>query len=868
MKKPRKNKRVLLRLSVPRLNVRGPIAFEQVLASLHGLLSKEAKSDGIETISFEIAKIMGRIYFYISIPSHLKTLIASQIYSQYPEVEIEESAEYFTKRLVKNKEVLVATLRPQEPWVFPFKRHPQFEDKFNQRMEDPLGPITSALAQLNAVDDAAIIQFVVTPVSPAWNSIAQKTLRRFFGSGPWQWDWFRALYQWARLSPDKKIRTRRAPIWATLLVFFGWGGLKSLASIDSGGGDDDDQLDREEQTSGRHERETIFSASYDKISRLGFATNIRAIYIHSDPDELHAQAKIREIAGTFQQFSMPRMNHFGISTLAHSLSAEVFQRVAKREQKDPFILSQEEVATVFHLPTETVSTPAIGWVDSVKLEPPVDLPRNNEKGITLMGKTNFRSQKSEYGLREDDRRRHVYIIGKTGMGKSTLLENMLFSDIQAGKGVAVIDPHGDLADAVLSFVPKNRTNDVILFDPADTAFPVAFNLLEGQNPEHRALVASGLVNVFKKLYAESWGPRLEHFLRNTILALVEAPDTTMLGIPRMLVDKAYRKKILHFVKDPMVQNFWRTEFDALPPAKLAEAVGPIQNKVGQFLSSPSIRNILGQPKSSLDMRFAMDSGKIVIINLSKGKLGEDNSAMLGSLLITKFQLDAMSRADQAEKDRKDFYLYVDEFQNFATDSFATILSEARKYKLNLTMANQYIDQMSDEVRSAVFGNVGSLVSFQVGIDDAKVLSEQLDEERVLPIHLATLPKYQIYNRIMVDGMTTPVFSGDTIPPPALVLAEGGTLEQRVEKIRNFSRQRYAKPQKMVEDKILRWSREEEIKRPEKPAAPQPKNQNKPQSNESKPKVATEKPPVQKENVVNKTASTPKSDKENKNKPKK
>ncbi len=808
-----KQKRILLRLAVPRQNVRGPIAFEQVLASLHGLLSKEIKKAGKETISFEIVKISGKIYFYISIPSHLRTLISSQIYSQYPEVEIENVREYFTKKLVKNKEILVATMRPQEPWVFPFKRHPQFEDKFNQRMEDPLGPITSSLAQLYASNDAAIIQFVITPVSPKWNAIAQKTLRRFFGSGPWQWDWFRNLYQWARLSPSKKTRFHKSPIWVSLLLLFGWGGLKSIGAEDIGNNEDEeDSLDREEQTSGRHERETVFSASYDKISRLSFATNIRAIYIHSDPDELHAQAKIREIVGTFQQFSLPRMNHFGISTLAHSLTDKTFQRVAKREQSLPFVLSQEELATMFHLPTETVSTPAINWVDSVKLEPPVDLPTKKEKGITLLGKTNYRTNKDYYGLKNEDRRRHVYIIGKTGMGKSTLLENMIFSDIQAGKGVAVIDPHGDLADAVLSFVPKNRTNDVVLFDPADTAFPVAFNLLEGQNPEHRALVASGLVNVFKKLYAESWGPRLEHFLRNTILALVEAPDTTMLGIPRMLVDKSYRKKILRFVKDPMVQNFWRTEFEALPPAKLAEAVGPIQNKVGQFLSSPSVRNILGQPKSSLDMRFAMDSGKIVIINLSKGKLGEDNSAMLGSLLITKFQLDAMSRADQAEKDRKDFYLYVDEFQNFATDSFATILSEARKYKLNLTMANQYIDQMSDEVCSAVFGNVGSLISFQVGINDAKILSEQLDEERILPIHLATLPKYKIYNRIMVNGMTTPVFSGDTIPPPQLTPTEGETLEQRVDKIRNFSRQRYAKPQKVVEEKILRWSREEQEKR--------------------------------------------------------
>jgi hypothetical protein len=376
--------------------------------------------------------------------------------------------------------------------------------------------------------------------------------------------------------------------------------------------------------------------------------------------------------------------------------------------------------------------------------------------------------------------------------------------------VAVIDPHGDLAEAVLRFVPKSRTNDVILFDPSDKDFPVAFNVLEGKNPEQRGLIASGLIGVIKKLNIDSWGPRLEHFLRNTVLALVEAPDTTMLGITRMLVDKVYRAKILHYVEDPMVRSFWETEFSALAPQKLAEAVGPIQNKVGQFLSTPVIRNIVGQPKSTLDLRFAMDTGKIVIVNLSKGKIGEDNSALLGSLLVTKFQLDAMSRADIPEKDRKDFYLYVDEFQNFATDSFATILSEARKYRLNLTMANQYVAQMSEEVQAAVFGNVGSLVSFQIGIDDAKVFSEQFDEERILPIDLASLPKYAVYNRIMIDGMTSPVFSGATLPPPKIVDAEDP--EVRMEKVVKFSRQRYAKPRADVESKIARWSRPEQDKK--------------------------------------------------------
>jgi hypothetical protein len=804
-------KKVYLRCSVLKNNERGPLAFEAILASLHGLLSKSTQKSDDESVAFEIVKIEGKVYFYIVIAPHLRNLIKSQFYAQYPEVEIEETTEYFTKKLIRNKLVLTATLRPSEPMVFPFKRYPQFADSQSRKFEDPLGPITSALSNLYQRDDTALLQFVLYPIPPNWNTVAKKTLKKFQRSGPWQWDWFRMMYQKARLDFSKPKRVSKSLLWGGLDLF-GIGSGVPGPSSPSNLSDDDDDLDRESQTSQRHDRETVFSASFDKLSRLHFAANIRAVYITSDPDPLHSEAKIREIAGTFQQFSLPQMNHFQISTIQRDVKNQTFQNILKRRHNAPFALSQEEVATMYHLPTETVNTASIAWIGNKKIEPPYHLPGENEKNITLIGKTNFRGQNQPYGIREDDRRRHVYIIGKTGMGKSTLLENMIFSDIQAGKGVGVIDPHGDLAEAVLKFIPKSRTNDVILFDPVDTAFPVAFNLLDGKNPEHRTLIASGLVNVFKKLYAESWGPRLEHFLRNTILALVEAPDTTMLGITRMLVDKAYREKILHFVKDPMVQSFWKTEFDALPPAKLAEAVGPIQNKVGQFLAAPAMRNILGQPKSTFDLRFAMDSGKIVIVNLSKGRLGEDNSAMLGSLLITKFQLDAMSRADIPEKDRRDFCLYVDEFQNFATESFATILSEARKYRLSLTMANQFIAQMSEEVCSAVFGNVGSLISFQVGIDDAKVLSEQFDEETILPIDLASLPKYQVYNRVMVEGMTTPVFSADTLPPPQINLPEGETMETRIEKIRNFSRQRYSKPREVVENKILRWTREEKEKK--------------------------------------------------------
>jgi len=386
------------------------------------------------------------------------------------------------------------------------------------------------------------------------------------------------------------------------------------------------------------------------------------------------------------------------------------------------------------------------------------------------------------------------------MGKSTLLENMIYSDIMEGKGVGVVDPHGDLADTVLSFVPPSRTNDVLLIDPSDRDFPVAFNMLENVDPSMNSIVCSGLVGIFKKIYAESWGPRLEHILRNTILSLLEAQGATMLGITRILQDESFRKKVVAKITDPIVKSFWVNEFDKMQDKLRVEAISPILNKVGQFLSSPVIRNIVGQPKSSVDLRFAMDKGKIVIVNLSKGKIGEDNSSLLGSMIITKFQLDAMSRANQKEVDRKDFYLYVDEFQNFATDSFATILSEARKYKLNLTMANQYIAQMPEEVRDAVFGNVGTLVAMQVGFDDAEYISGQFGEE-VLPPDLVGMNKFTAYLRLLIDNMPSKTFSMDTLPPPSGRVID----EERSMTIRKVTRERYSQKRSVVEEKIMKWS---------------------------------------------------------------
>ena len=401
--------------------------------------------------------------------------------------------------------------------------------------------------------------------------------------------------------------------------------------------------------------------------------------------------------------------------------------------------------------------------------------------VIFFGQTNFRNQMRKFGIKTDDRRRHMYLIGKTGMGKSTVLENMIVEDIRAGRGVAVVDPHGDLAEKVIKYIPKERINDVIYFNPADMDYPIAFNLVEQVDPHLRHLVASGLIGVFQKLWADSWGPRLEYILRNAILAILDYPGSTLLGVVRMLSDKAYRKKVVANIKDPVVKSFWEKEFAGYADKFASEAVSPIQNKVGQFLSSSFMRNIVGQVQSSINMRSVMDEGKILIMNLSKGRIGEDNSALLGAMMITKIQLAAMSRVDIEEKERRDFYLYIDEFQNFSTESFANILSEARKYRLNLIMAHQYIEQLDERVKPAVFGNVGTIIVFRVGAADAEELVREFapvfTEEDIV-----NLPKYEMYLRLMIDGIASDPFSAKGMSP---LLEEEKT--NNVEKVIESSR---------------------------------------------------------------------------------
>jgi hypothetical protein len=426
-----------------------------------------------------------------------------------------------------------------------------------------------------------------------------------------------------------------------------------------------------------------------------------------------------------------------------------------------------------------------------------------EKDVIYFGKTNFRAAEKVFGIKRKDRRQHMYVVGKTGTGKSVLLQNLILQDIANGEGVCVVDPHGELAESILAHIPEERAKDVIYFNPADSEYPLGFNVLEMPDPKYKHLVASGLMAIFTKIWSNVWSARMEYILNNCVLALLDTPGTTLLGIPRILVDKDYRQKIINNLKDPVVKAFWVNEYEEWQEKFRNEAIAPIQNKVGQFLSTPLIRNVVGQSKSTIDIFDIMNKQKIFIINVSKGRIGEDNSALLGAMIITKIQLSAMERVRIPEEERKDFYLYVDEFQNFATDAFAGVLSEARKYRLNLIIAHQYIGQLitevSTRVRDAVFGNVGTMIVFRVGAADAEFLEKEFEPEFMI-YDMVNLPNYTVYLKLMIDGITSRPFSAKTLPPPVPAEKMASAKE-----IIEMSRKLYSRSRQETENEIRRWS---------------------------------------------------------------
>ena len=543
-----------------------------------------------------------------------------------------------------------------------------------------------------------------------------------------------------------------------------------------------------------------YAAATEKNRQPLYSTEID-IMLFSESYEL-AAAKLEPIAQVFQKLES-EYNEFRYRV--KRVTAADLERITSLEfPPNAYHLTAEEVSSMYHFPPDSDSVPNLYKILSPKAEPPLGLPtvdNTPSDELTPFAETNYRNIREKFGIKRRDRARHMYVIGKSGSGKSKMLELMIKNDIEFGHGICVIDPHGDLIENIVPYIPENRIKDVIFFNPVDEEYPIAFNPIEKVSPMLRQQVAMGLIEIFKKSFGSNWTPRLEHVLRMTILALLDAPKASVMSILLLLTDREYRQETIKSIEDQVVKNFWTNEFAGWSEKFDSEAIMPILNKIGQFVSSTIIRNIVGQEENKIDMPFIMDNRKLLLVKLPKGILQEENSSLLGSMIITKIYQAALARAEIAEKDRVPFFLYVDEFQNFATDTFANILSEARKYKLSLTMAHQYVSQLNDVVKKTVFGNVGSIISFRIGPEDA-VLMENEFEPKFTAQDIVNLGVREIYLKLSIDDEVKEAFSARTLTVPA------PTFNYR-EQIVQYSRENYCR-NKATAEKELKQEKSKEM----------------------------------------------------------
>jgi hypothetical protein len=743
---------MLLRVTASAFNDRGPHFMEQALAAIHeGIKSRDA-------VTFTLRCTDAGVALFIGLTRKLRPLVEGQLLSQYPSARIEQVDDEFL--MPRDGETVWLQTVIAAPAIASLRIHSDFLDRTTRLFADPMGGILAALAVAEHDIVRPCIEFTIRPTTKArrraaaW-AVSQLRRSRLNGSSSLR----HRFLAWG-ISPSR---------WKRLIA-------RMLVRLTG------------TQPSGREPQSDV---SAEKFNQRLFDAHIRVFVTGLSGTARRAQAKLDEMLAALGQFADPKVISFRAGKVTHASTP------TRPRGRGESLLTGAEMATLWHLPTVSLDVPTLDVAAHRRLPPPLVVPNpRREEGTVPLGRSAYRDSKQEIGIRGDDRRRHLYVVGKTGMGKSTLLQNLLGEDIGKGRGCGLIDPHGDLVEAVLAAVPSQRTNDVVLFDAGDRAYPVAFNPLADASPERRPLVASAILTAFKKIYADSWGPRMEHIFRNSLLTLLEVPGASLVSLVRLLGDARYRDTVTSCLSDPVVRAFWQQEFAGMPARLQAEAIAPIQNKCGQFVSSPLLRHILGQPRSTIDLRKIMDTGQVFLANLSKGRVGEDASDLLGALLVSSVQLAAMSRADAAEAERRDFFLYVDEFQSFATESFASILSEARKYRLCLTLANQYLAQVDEPVAAAVFGNVGSVFSFQVGAQDAELLAEQLGGQ-VTAADLLAVPRYEAYLRLLVDGQPSRAFSVHTMA------AQHAGNPQRAEIIRRRSQNRYGRPLRDVESEIAR-----------------------------------------------------------------
>lgn len=739
-------KKVVLQISVPPQNDKSPLAAEQLFQSLHGIVKKQERS--MHHYSFEIVAVPKGIYFIVVCTDRYRQFVENQIYAQYPNASIKSIRDYTEFEQQHHKFALGSEIELSREYYLPIKTFNSFE-------VDPLASITGAISKLTPGTEAWV-QCVVRPLSNSWQA-------------------------------------------------------KGKAYVDHQKTKEDAEGKRVPLESGQSEE---LSKIETKNTKVGFQFKIRLMA--KGNDQILVQQLLDDMEASFKQFQTAHLNSLVESQPRSSLLIKLRQLLlGKRlgemmtfdqrfkfrflDEKEDNIINIEELASLYHLPSRTVETPSISWAKSKKVEYPENLPVKQGR---IFAMTDFRGNHYPYGIKEEDRKRHMYILGKTGSGKSTVIQNMAVSDIKEGKGVAVIDPHGDLVEDILELIPEERMKDVVYIDPSDRDFPVGLNMLDLKEGETMELLADGLVSVFKKFFGFSWGPRLQYILTNVFLTLLHCQNVSLLAVQRILLDKNYRKFLLKQVDDPFLINFWEKEYEEMSHNQrlLTEAIAPIQNKVGRFLNSPMIRNMIGQVTSSIDLQEIMNEEKILLVNLSQGKIGEENSSLLGGMIVTRLYTNAMQRAFLPEAERSNFYVYVDEFQNFATETFIKILSEARKYGLNLIVTHQYIDQISEEIQKAIFGNIGTLVNFVVGQHDAKRLAEEYTPELTAE-DLVNLEKFSVVTKMMIDGSQSKPFTGKTISPWHKSLGNK-------EKIKEFNRQQYASKREDIEAKLNKWSNQE------------------------------------------------------------
>lgn len=685
-----------------------------------------------ETVSFELVSYRQHIYFYVHIPDRLRELVEGQIYALYPDAVVEEQFGDYALEETVKGGTFLSTQLGK-------RRTDIYPWKRYTEFEgDSLAGLFTVMSKAGE-GQQLWVQVVVSPRRDDFGFNVRRSikftanrLRRFF-----------------RFRDRVKARAE--------------GGFR--------------EKEKQSLTSKAAERQYRVA-----VRVAAFAT-----------DSAKAEGQLTALEQAYSQFNT--IDHNGFVSRGRARGASALRAYRDRSLTGSFLLGINELAGMYHFPDPDI-VPHIVHVMARRAEPPYDLPREGEKDVLPFGFSNYHNQKIPFGLLRQDRARHLYVVGKSGTGKSKLLELLISTDIKAGKGVCVMDPHGDLVDAVVKHVPKERINDVVYFNPMDIEFPIAFNPMEAVKPELKLRVTIGFIEIFKKIFGANWTPRLEHVLRQTTLALLDSKGTTVFSILKMLSDKNYRQTIVSRIEDSVVKNFWVNEFAAWSEKFDNEAITPLLNKVGQLVSTSLIRNIIGQPFNTFNIRAVMDNQKIMLVKLNKGLLGEENAALLGAMMITKIQQAALERANIPEEQRKEFYLYCDEFQYFATDTFAEILSEARKYRLSLTISHQYLGQLNNVVRTTVFGNIGTIISFRVGAEDAVVLEKEFTP--VFSVRdIINLGVREFYIKMSVKGQMRDAFSGMTMD---CIAPEQNYLEELVER----SRTTFAKPKADVEQLLRKW----------------------------------------------------------------